>query len=81
MKCQGLQLVPADTKKGQAEHFAIVVPWESSSMEVRLDEKNPAHVNSHSTVIKYAIKFGFPIASATEDPVFLEQSNITMTSL
>jgi len=23
---KGLQLVPADTKKGQAEHYAIVVP-------------------------------------------------------
>jgi len=29
---KGLQLVPADTKKGQAAHYAIVVPWESSSM-------------------------------------------------
>jgi len=44
---RGLQLVPADTKKGQAEHYAIVVPWESSSMEVRLDEKILAHVNSY----------------------------------
>ena len=62
---KGLQLVPADTKKGQAEHYAIVVPWESSSMEVRLDGKIPAHVNSYSVVIKYAIKCGCPIASAT----------------
>jgi len=67
---KGLQLVPADTKRGLAEHYAIVVSWESSSMEVRLDEKIPAHVNSYSAVIKYAIKCGCPTASATGDAVF-----------
>jgi len=67
---KGLQLVPADTKKGQPEHYAIVVPWASSSMEVRLDEKIPANVNSYSAVIKYAIKCGCPIASATGDASF-----------
>jgi len=44
---KGLQLVPANTKKGQTEHFSIVVPWENSLMEVRLDEKIPAHVNAY----------------------------------
>jgi len=39
-----LQLVPADTKKGQAEHYAILVPWESSSMEVQLDEPLIIHM-------------------------------------
>ena len=67
---KGLQLVPADTKKGQAEHYAIIVPWESSSMEVRMDEKIPAHVNAYSAVIMYAIKCGCPITSATGDAVF-----------
>jgi len=67
---KGLQLVLADTKKGQAEHYDIVVPWESSSMEVRMDEKSPAHVNEYSAVIKYAIKCGCPITSATGDAVF-----------
>jgi len=66
----GLQLVPADTKKDQAEHYAIVLPWESSSMEVRMDEKIPAHVNAYSAVIKYAIKCGCPITSATGDAVY-----------
>jgi len=47
---KGLQLVLADTKTGQLEHYAIVVTWESSSMEVRLDEKIPSHVNSYSAV-------------------------------
>ena len=67
---KGLQLMPADTKKGQTEHYSIVVPWESSSMEVRLDEKIPGHVNTYSAVIKYAINCGCPIASATGDEVF-----------
>jgi len=67
---KGLQLVVADAKKGQAEHYAIVVPWESSSMEVRMDEKIPAHVNAYSAVNKYAIKCGCLITSATGDAVF-----------
>jgi len=37
---KGLQMVPEDKKKGKAEHYAIVVPWESSSMEVRMDERS-----------------------------------------
>jgi len=52
VKSKGLQLVLADTKKGQAERYAILVPWESSSMEVRLEEKIPTHVNANSAVIK-----------------------------
>ena len=39
-------------------------------MEIRMDEKIPAHVNAYSAVIKYAIKYGFLITSATEDAVF-----------
>ena len=35
-----------------------------------MDEKIPAHVNAYSAVIKYAIKYGFLITSATEDAVF-----------
>ena len=52
VKSKRLQLVLADTKKGQAERYAILVPWESSSMEVRLEEKIPTHVNANSAVIK-----------------------------
>ena len=37
---------------------------------MQLDEKISAHVNSYSAVIKYAIKCGCPIASATGDAVF-----------
>ena len=72
---KGLQLVPADTKKGQEEHYTTVVPWESSSMEVRLDEKIPVHVNTYSAVIKYALKCGCPITSATGDAIFEAGAN------
>jgi len=86
----GLQLVPADTKKGQEEHYAIVLPWESSSMEVQMDEKIPAHMNAYSAVIKYVIKCGCLITSATGDAVFVagaandsqtERENTRTTSL
>jgi len=73
---KGLQLFPADSTTGQGEHYAIMIPWEDSSMAVRLDEKIPAHVNTYSAVIKYAIKCGYPITSATGDAVFVTRANV-----
>ena len=72
---KGLQLVPADSTTGQGEHYAIMTPWEGSSIAVRLDEKIPAHVDAYSAVIKYAIKCGCPIKSATGDAIFAAAAN------